>query len=49
LEHFADGSRWNPAARHCHRKSSSKVIGVGQFVSGVPDLGSSKKHLKGFG
>jgi hypothetical protein len=25
------------------------VIGLGKFKSGVPDLGSNKKHLKGFG
>jgi hypothetical protein len=25
------------------------VIGQGQFRSGVADLGSNKKHLKGFG
>ena len=26
-----------------------RIIGLGQFVSGQPDLGSNKKHLKGFG
>ena len=26
-----------------------RVIGVGRFASGVPDLGSNKAHLKGFG
>jgi hypothetical protein len=26
-----------------------RIVGMGQFSSGVPDLGSSKKHLKGFG
>ncbi|MFN0051787.1 MAG: hypothetical protein ACKV0T_06330 [Planctomycetales bacterium] len=26
-----------------------KVIGLGRFESGVPDLGTNKKHLKGFG
>jgi hypothetical protein len=26
-----------------------KVIGVGRFASGLPDLGSNKKHLQGFG
>ena len=29
--------------------SGRKVIGVGRFSSGLPDLGSSKKHLEGFG
>jgi hypothetical protein len=28
---------------------SPRVLGLGQFTSGVPDLGSSKHHLKGFG
>jgi len=27
----------------------SRIAGLGQFVSGRPDLGSNKKHLKGFG
>lgn len=26
-----------------------RVIGVGQFASGVADLGSDKRHLEGFG
>lgn len=26
-----------------------KVVGLGQFSSGQPDLGSNKEHLKGFG
>jgi hypothetical protein len=26
-----------------------RIVGMGQFSSGVPDRGSSKKHLKGFG
>lgn len=26
-----------------------KIAGLGQFSSGVSDLGSNKKHLKGFG
>jgi hypothetical protein len=29
--------------------SQTKVIGVGRFASGRLDLGSNKKHLKGFG
>jgi len=28
---------------------AQRVIGVGQFASGLPDLASNKKHLKGFG
>jgi hypothetical protein len=26
-----------------------KIIGLGKFASGIRDLGSNKKHLKGFG
>jgi hypothetical protein len=26
-----------------------RVIGLGRFRSGIPDLGSNKAHLKGFG
>ena len=26
-----------------------KIIGTGQFESGIPDLGSNKKHLEGLG
>jgi hypothetical protein len=26
-----------------------RIAGLGKFSSGVPDLGSNKKHLKGFG
>jgi hypothetical protein len=26
-----------------------RIVGMGKFSSGVPDRGSSKKHLKGFG
>ena len=26
-----------------------RIVGLGQFRSGVPDLGSNKRHLKGFG
>ncbi len=28
---------------------SRKIVGLGKFSSGIPDLGSNKKHLKGFG
>ena len=34
----------------CYGKpSTKKVVGIGRFASGVPDLGSNKKHLRGFG
>lgn len=26
-----------------------KIVGLGRFRSGVSDLGSNKKHLRGFG
>lgn len=26
-----------------------KIAGIGEFDSGVPDLGSNRKHLEGFG
>jgi hypothetical protein len=26
-----------------------RIVGMGKFSSGVPDLGSNKKRLKGFG
>lgn len=29
--------------------STKKVRGIGRFATGIPDLGSNKKHLKGFG
>jgi hypothetical protein len=25
------------------------VVGLGKYCSGIPDLGSSKRHLEGFG
>jgi hypothetical protein len=35
-------------ASHLRRKKSG-IIGLGKFKSGVPDLGSKKKHLRNFG
>jgi hypothetical protein len=29
--------------------AATKMIGIGMFDSGIPDLGSNKKHLEGFG
>jgi len=31
------------------RRKKQGIIGLGKFQSGVPDLGSSKKHLRDFG
>jgi hypothetical protein len=36
------------AAAH-PRAGRPRIAGLGQFASGVPDLGSNKKYLKGFG
>jgi hypothetical protein len=34
----------------CHGVPSAKrVIGLGRFASGLPDLASNKNHLRGFG
>lgn len=27
----------------------ARVVGLGEFASGVPDLGSNEEHLRGFG
>ncbi len=31
------------------RKKKRPIIGLGKFASGVADMGSNKKHLRGFG
>lgn len=31
------------------RRKKQGIIGLGKFRSGAPDLGSNKKHLRGFG
>ena len=33
----------------CHPRKRRKIIGQGTINSGIPDLGSNKKHLEGFG
>ena len=34
----------------CHiRRGPRKIIGLGKFASGIPDLGSNKEHMKDFG
>jgi hypothetical protein len=34
----------------CHGAApGKKVVGAGRFESGIPDLGSNRKHLRGFG
>lgn len=32
-----------------NQKAKRKIIGLGQFASHIPDLGSNKKHLNEFG
>ncbi|MGI9457541.1 MAG: ribbon-helix-helix protein, CopG family [Aeoliella sp.] len=31
------------------KKQKRRIVGIGEFDSGVTDLGSNKKHLEGFG
>jgi len=31
------------------QRGRRRVAGLGRFSSGIPDLGSNKTHLKGFG
>jgi hypothetical protein len=31
------------------RRKKRGIIGLGKFSSGIPDLGSNKKHLQDFG
>jgi hypothetical protein len=31
------------------RKKKRTIVGLGKFDSGIPDLGSNKKHLDGYG
>jgi hypothetical protein len=50
---------WSPSkvVREALRRMASshpppgrpRVAGLGKYSSGVPDLGSNKKHLQGFG
>jgi hypothetical protein len=35
--------------KHYGPSKRKKIIGLGEFESGVPDLGSNKSHLEGFG
>jgi hypothetical protein len=32
-----------------NQRTKRKIIGMGRFASRAPDLGSNKKHMKGFG
>ncbi len=59
LDQLVRRKGWNPsrAVREGLRllaacqagKDSRTVLGLGKFSSGISDLGSNKKHLRGFG
>jgi hypothetical protein len=59
LEQLVHRTGWSPARVVCEAvrllaacygfPSAKRVIGVGRFASGRPDLASNKKHLRGFG
>jgi hypothetical protein len=59
LERLVMQAGWSPsrAVREglrllaaCYGTSSRKrVVGIGKFASGLPDLGSDEKHMRGFG
>ena len=42
-----EGLRVLEASRLVRKKR--RIVGLGRFSSGVPDLGSNKQHLKDFG
>jgi hypothetical protein len=33
----------------CHPPRRRKIVGLGKFNSGIPDLATNKEHLEGFG
>ena len=37
------------AAREANVNQAVKIIGLGEFDSGITDLASNKKHLEGYG
>jgi antitoxin component of RelBE/YafQ-DinJ toxin-antitoxin module len=59
LEQLVQSFGWSPSkvVREALRRLASshplpgrpRIAGLGKFSSGVRDLGSNKKHLKGFG
>jgi hypothetical protein len=59
LEQLVQRFGWSPSkvvrealrrlASSCPAPRRPRIVGLGKFSSGVPDLGSNKKHLKGFG
>jgi len=59
LEHLVNRLGWSPSRvvregirllAACYSRSGSPgIVGLGKFSSGVPDLGSNKSRLQGFG
>jgi len=59
LARLAQSLGWSPSkvVREALRRLAAshpasgrpRIAGLGKFSSGIPDLGSDKKHLKGFG
>jgi len=59
LERLTGRLGWSPSQivrerirllESCHgRGPGQRIAGLGKFSSGVRDLGSNKRHLKGFG
>ena len=59
LERLASRLGWSPSKivregirllESCYGQSAGqRIVGLGKFSSGVRDLGSNKRHLKGFG
>jgi len=58
LQRLASDLGWTPSRvvqealrlfAACHGQPRRKIARIGQFRSGVPDLGSNKVHLKNFG
>jgi hypothetical protein len=59
LEQLAGRLGWSPSKivregirllESCYGESTGqRIVGLGKFSSGIRDLGSNKRHLKGFG
>ena len=59
LERLAGHLGWSPSKivregirllESCYgRTAGQRIVGLGKFSSGIHNLGSNKRHLKGFG
>jgi hypothetical protein len=59
LERLASRLGWSPSKivregirllESCYGQSAGqRIVGLGKFSTGIRDLGSNKRHLKGFG